>query len=525
MSAYMLALEESVIDRKHDASLRASLWGNPNPATTWNETFGHFLPSGIGGPWELLLSFEGICQIRSEVTSTSKPSASKWLSSPFFVAPVATAYGSSSPQDEIAVNKGKKMPGRGEQWFPLWDRPLLSSEVKTVFGQGRASLKKGTARNAVSMAVAIAHMGVQQGLDRFARFGYQQRNNLATHFAIPLGTYSVPERSTIGAELVCEILPWLERLRRVLRNTKNAPASLLRSERGASGIVMSLCERSHLKTSWQSLLFALSEIEEQMVRSHTFTAKQRLRPIPPLSAGWIEAATDESSEFRLAVSLALQTCDEKGRETIRHHWLPLDKTGQSFMTDAGGLRKGPELVCRGLDPERDLLALLQRRSLQSDNHLALMGRPNYCAAPSDIAALLNGHVDLRKTLQLARALLALDRRDLRGAASESGTDQLPPIYGLFRLVTLPWPLEVKGIKIPIRFDPAIITRLASGGSDSLRVAGEMAIRRLKAVGLTPVIRQIAGDATLARRIALSLAFPVSLRTAAQLALSLTRACP
>ena len=337
MSAYMLALEESVIDRKHDASLRASLWGNPNPATTWNETFGHFLPSGIGGPWELLLSFEGICQIRSEVTSTSKPSASKWLSSPFFVAPVATAYGSSSPQDEIAVNKGKKMPGRGEQWFPLWDRPLLSSEVKTVFGQGRASLKKGTARNAVSMAVAIAHMGVQQGLDRFARFGYQQRNNLATHFAIPLGTYSVPERSTIGAELVCEILPWLERLRRVLRNTKNAPASLLRSERGASGIVMSLCERSHLKTSWQSLLFALSEIEEQMVRSHTFTAKQRLRPIPPLSAGWIEAATDESSEFRLAVSLALQTCDEKGRETIRHHWLPLDKTGQSFMTDAGGL--------------------------------------------------------------------------------------------------------------------------------------------------------------------------------------------
>ena len=522
MSAYMLALEESVLNRKHDEGLKASLWGLPIHATTWGETFGHFLPVGIGGPWDLLLAFEGICQIRSEVTSTSKPSASKWLSSPFFVAPVAAAYGSSSPQDEIAVNKGKKMPGRGEQWFPMWERPLLSSEVKTVFGQGRASLRKGTARDAVSMTVAIAHMGVQQGVNRFVRFGYQQRNNLATHFAVPLGTYSVPERSTVGAELVCEILPWLERLRWVLRNAKNTPASLIRAERNASGAVMSLCERSQLKTSWQYLLLALAEIEEQMVRSHSFTAKQRLRPIPPLSGGWIAAANDGSSEFQLAVSLALQTGDEKGREHIRRHWLPLDKTGQAFAADKSGLRKDPDRVCHGLEPERDLLALLQRRSLQSGDHLALVGRPRYCAAPSDLAALLAGNVDLRKTLHLARALLALDRRNLGGVGFQSTSADLPAIYGLFRLVTLPWPLEVKGNKIPVRFDPAIVTRLASGGAESLRVAGEMALRRLKAAGLTPVIRQIAGDENLARRIALSLAFPISHRTAAQLALFLTK---
>lgn len=522
MSAYMLALEQSLLDHKHDESLRASLWGDSIPSTTWGETFGHFLPSGVGGPWELLLSFEGICQIRSEVTSTSKPFSSKWLSSPFFVAPVATAYGSSSPQDEIAVNKGKKMPGRGEQWFPLWERPLSNNEVKTVFGQGRASFKKGTARDAVSMTVAIANMGVQQGIDRFARFGYQQRNNLATHFAIPLGTYSTPDRGTVGAELVTEILPWLDRLRKVLRNAKNAPASLLRLERTASGLVMSLCERSSFKTSWQSLLLALAEIEEQMVRSHSFTAKQRLRPIPPLSGGWINAADDGSSEFRLAVSLALQTGDEKGRESIRKHWLPLDKTSQAFAADSSGLRKKPELVCHGLEPGRDLLALIQRRSLHSIDHLALIGHPKYCASPSDIVALLAGNIDLQKTMQLARALLALDRRSVGGVAFESRANQLPPIYSLFRLVTLPWPLEVNGSTVPIRYDSAIVTRLASGGTDSLRVAGEMAIRRLRAAGLTPVIRQIAGDEMLARRIAISLAFPISQRTATHLALSITK---
>jgi CRISPR-associated protein Csx17 len=522
MSAYMLALDQSLIEHNYDDSLRASLWAAPLPSTTWSETFGHFLPAGIGGPWELLLSFEGICQIRSAVTSTSKPFSSKWLSSPFFVAPVASAYGSSSPQDEIAVNKGKKMPGRGEQWFPLWERPLLNAEVKTVFGQGRASLKKGTARDAVSMTVAIANMGVQQGISTFVRFGYQQRNNLATHFAVPLGKYAAPERGSVGAELVAEILPWLDRLRKVLRNSKNSPASLLRSERVASGVVMSLCEQASLKTTWQSLLLALSDIEEQLVRSHSFTAKQRLRPIPPLSGGWIAAANDQSREFRLAVALALQTSDDKGRESIRGHWQPLDKTGLTFAADSSGLRKDPEVVCHGLEPERDLLALLQRRSLHSSKHLALMGHSNYCASPPDIAALLNGNIDLRKTLQLARALLALDRRSVRGVAFESGAHQLPPIYSLFRLVTLPWPLEVNGSTIPIRYDPAIVTRLASGGADSLRMAGEMAIRRLKAAGLTPVIRQIAGDETLARRIALSLAFPISPRTAEQLALSVTK---
>jgi CRISPR-associated protein Csx17 len=155
----------------------------------------------------------------------------------------------------------------------------------------------------------------------------------------------------------------------------------------------------------------------------------------------------------------------------------------------------------------------------------MIGYPRYCAAPSALAALLAGNVDLRKTLQLARAFLALDRRHLPAPESPARPVNLPPIYSLFRLVTLPWPLKIQDSNIPVRFDPAIVTRLASGGGESLRVAGEMAIRRLKAAGLTPVIRQIAGDAALARRIALSLAFPISQQTAARLAFSLTKSQP
>lgn len=259
--------------------------------------------------------------------------------------------------------------------------------------------------------------------------------------------------------------------------------------------------------------------------SHSFTAKQRLRPIPPLSSGWLTAADDDSSEFRLAAALALQTGDEKGRESIRRHWLPLDKTGLAFAADSSGLRKDPEIVCHGLEPERDLLALLQRRSLHSGDHLALVGQPKFYAARRDLAALLHGQLDLRKTLQFSRTLLALDRRSLHSVNLQPSGDELPPIYGLFRLVTLPWALNRNGSNIPIRFDPAIVARLTSGGRDSLRVAGEMAIRRLKATGLTPVIRRIAGDETLARRLAASLAFPISPHTATKLADSLTKPQP
>jgi CRISPR-associated protein Csx17 len=155
----------------------------------------------------------------------------------------------------------------------------------------------------------------------------------------------------------------------------------------------------------------------------------------------------------------------------------------------------------------------------------LAGIPRFCAHPADLAALLAGSVDLRKITRLARALMALDRRALgtaRPLSVPAPTAEPPPLYGLFRLATLPWPLHRGQADISIRLDPAIITRLASG---DLRSAGDLALRRLRASGLTPVLRRLAGDAALARRLALSLAFPISPATATSLAARLTKPQP
>lgn len=510
----------------HSASwLDSAFRQRPTHSSLTDISMGQFLPGNAGGAnltsgfdasasanaWDYVLLLEGtllFIPALSRRTTTNAPMAS----APFATHGATAGYASGAHPESAS--------SRGEQWMPLWNQPAAFEELKLLFGEGRAQLGKANASRPVDFSRSVARLGVSRGIVAFQRFGYLERYG-QNKLAVPIGRWQVEPQPQ--QELLNDLdrYTWLDRLQRSARD-KFAPNAFIAAHRNLEASIMAVCARGKDRALWQSLLLALADIEEQMVRSHSFTAKQRLRPIPPLSGGWLNAANDGSSEFRLAVALALQSGDDKGRESIRGHWLPLDKTGQAFATDSSGLRKDSEVVCHGLEPERDLLALLQRRSLHSSDHLALMGHPNYCASPSDIAALLNGNIDLRKTLRLTRALLALDRRRVRGVAFESRADQLPPIYNLFRLVNLPWPLEVNGATIPVRYDPAIVTRLASGGADGLRMAGEMAIRRLKAAGLTPVIRQIAGDETLARKIALSLAFPISPRTAEQLALSVTK---
>lgn len=513
--------------------LSAALTQSPIPDSTTGLPVGQFLPGSAGGanmtsgfdasavanPWDYVLLLEGVLVFIPALSRRTATNAPMAASAPFAI--------HSAPSGHASASRSEADSPRGEQWMPLWDHPSTLQELKNLLGQGRVQLGKATASRPVDFTRAVARLGVSCGISAFQRYGYLERNG-QSNLAVPLGRWKVEPQPQ--QELLNDLdhFAWLNRLQRAARD-KFAPDSFVTAHRNLEAAIMAVCARGSERALWQALLLALAEIEEQMVRSHAFTAKQRLRPIPSLSAGWIEAADDGSCEFRLAVSMALQCGDEKGDDHIRHHWLPLDKTGWAFAADSSGLRKEPRLVCHGLEPERDLLALVQRRSMESDNHLSLVGRSGYCAHPSDLAALLTGEVDLRKTTQLARALLALDRRKLgtsrRLSVPESQARDLPPIYGLFRLTTLSWPLKLGDREIPIRFDPAIVTRLASGGSDSLRAAGEMALRRLKAAGLTPVIRHIAGDEAFARRIAVSLAFPISYGTAARLAEALTKPQP
>ena len=137
-SAYMAAIDQCLLLHKWDHAISGAMFGdNAVPGCDWDQSMGQFMPSGAATPWDLLFAFEGACVVRSAVTSRGATANNpRWVSSPFFVAPTSYGYVSGAELDEYALNKGKRMPGRGEQWFPLWNQPMLCDEMAQMFVEG-----------------------------------------------------------------------------------------------------------------------------------------------------------------------------------------------------------------------------------------------------------------------------------------------------------------------------------------------------------------------------------------------------
>ena len=172
---------------------------------------------------------------------------------------------------------------------------------------------------------------------------------------------------------------------------------------------------------------------------------------------------------------------------------------------------------RGLD---DAVAVVERRLVEASqhgrHHLPLQAARRASARVADLAALVEGAVDLDRTLTLARALMALNRR----AWAEQVVLAEPSLrvsiwpddaWLAIRLCMLPWPLRTQsGFELDIGADPAIVRRLATGDATG---AFDLASRRLRAAGVRCTVRAGAATPDTARLWAAALAFPISRRTA------------
>lgn len=490
-SAFMSAIEQSLLLHAWDHALETAVFGvNRVPNCDWNQSMGQYIPAGSATPWDLLLAFEGACVVRSAVSTRSATEGTRWLASPYFVAPASYGYASGGRLDEYALNKGKELPGRGEQWFPLWKQPMVFSELMQMYAEGRAATKKNRVSDGWSMVRAVSSLGVRQGISEFVRFGYLQRNNLATHFAVPLGRFRVPERIAPRLSCLDDLDGWLPRLHRDARN-KHSPARLRLVERRLSEALFAVAQHAEEPNRWQSVLLTLADVE----RVHVTNSGLRSGPIPKLRPDWVPAADDGSPEFRLAVTCALQNA-------IRRHWIP---------------RKNDETaaVLNGRNGQDDAIALVERRLIEAgqrgERRLPLLAAYRASAAPADLAALVAGQVDLDRTMALARALMAIDGR---AWAEKPSPAQIAPAGDLpddawlaIRLAMLPWALP-NGKKIGA--DPAIFRRLASGDGQT---AVELALRRLSSAGICPSVRVAAVTPETSRLWAAALAFPITPKTA------------
>jgi CRISPR-associated protein Csx17 len=179
----------------------------------------------------------------------------------------------------------------------------------------------------------------------------------------------------------------------------------------------------------------------------------------------------------------------------------------------------------------DAIALVRRRSIWARTSstrrekapLLPLWAVRPCEAGSEEIAWWLRHDQFDdEILKLARPLLALDWSDV---ARQRVVPPLlcrvapDPLHLLFRLGHLPFDISVRPgvqaeIGVTVRLDPEPLRRLAAGDLDAaLRVV----VRRLSASGLHPVFRRSIGTPMLARRLAASLAFPISQREAARAA--------
>ena len=493
-----------------------SIWGDAVEGCLGGAAVGQYLPGTAGGannttgpvgysllnPVDFLLMLEGTVLFTAH--ASRRHATTTKAAVPFAFSLHGVGYSSSSNTGESA---------RGEQWMPLWSQPMKLYELKRLLAEGRAQIGFRTAKEPLDMARAIGRFGISRGISAFQRFGYIERNG-QSNLAVPLDRF--PVRDQVAPQLACldDLDVWMIRLRREARG-QHAPHRLKIAEHVLGESLFAVVQRPEVPELWQNVLCALSSVEAVMVTGNGF----RAGPIPPLRPEWVTAADDGSVEFRLALTFALQAADYEAEpvDGVRRHWLPLK--GSRFATAGDGsqarLEKKSDLVLSGRSGLEDAIALVRRRLIEAvqkgGRRFPLVPAPEAGAHSTDLSLLLSGRVNLDHTLELARALMAINLKKW----SRKPCPPVRPVHVDYpddawlaiRLSLLPETLLV-GRSIGI--DPAIFRRLESGDAAS---AFLLAQRRLRAAGIgTTMVSSVVSPMT-ARLWAAALAFPINRKTA------------
>lgn len=259
---------------------------------------GQFDPAGAGGPrssadgsaeslsnpWDFVLLFEGAVAFAS-AAARRLGSSSSFASVPFTVGGVSVAYGSAAEEES-----------RGEFWAPLWRDSATASEVLRMLSEGRAEYRGQQARNALDIARALATLGVDRGIDEFVRYGFLQRNGLAT-FCVPVGrmTVSARQRATVLGDLDA----WLSQL----RSASNLPTQVVALIHDVDEGMIDVSATDD-RGALAQVLGQVGRLWQRASRSDGLREKSRFRRLRPRARTWIPLLDDGSSEFRIAAAVA-----------------------------------------------------------------------------------------------------------------------------------------------------------------------------------------------------------------------------
>ncbi len=499
-----------LIDKRTSSLFDAGAVGGPN-ATQGMER------KAMLNPWNFILALEGSICFSGALTkrvSTAKRGSSSF---PFQVR-------LSVSNDNRAAKK--ETAGR-EIWLPLWNNPVKFKEVEEFLAQGRIELNGKMATRGVDAARAIASLGIDQGISAFQRYaivkGRVGGDNYNT--AASMGCFGV--RAQQYVDLLREADAWLSAFRRAcnIGSKEEAPARFTSALRRINSAIFDYC-RYGGRADFQAILIALGRAERELMRDGRWAVagKNHVPPLYGLSADWIEASRDSSSEYELALALA----NIRGYEKVRPLRANLEPVRIDYRKDgtayASWTEKGRAVVWNQSDLSSNLAAVLARRMQDAAGqaHSRLPLWSPHSASPGAIAAFLSGQTDDNRLEDLLWGLLLIDpsKGSITTKSKAAGIQAAPPLsrsYALLKPLFLPVPIVYQvqrwryarrnELGIAIHPEPRILPLLRAG---RINEAAGIAGQRLRASGLQPMItrgergwRQEQGQ-----RLAAALLFPI-----------------
>ena len=285
--------------------LEDSLTGSSTTPAIRGESPGQFDPGGAGGvnsspvgqgeklvnPWDFVLLIEGTVLFASAASRRLATGARGKAAMPFMVSASNIGFASAAAEST-----------RGELWAPLWAAAAGEAEVARLFAEGRAEWCGHRAGSGLDLVKAAASLGVDRGIDSFARHVFVERFGLST-IAVAAGRTTVTSRPEVAP--LAELDPWVERVRR----GANPPTSVTAALRALDGAAFALAQGGGSDTA-VAVLVAAARLELAVARSTAFRSRDtnRLGPIQGLKAStWVPAllaAGNVSAELRLALALA-----------------------------------------------------------------------------------------------------------------------------------------------------------------------------------------------------------------------------
>jgi len=483
--------KEVVSHRESAAWLEAALFGTGG-AHLADTSIGQYAPGGVGGPnatqgferaslanpWDVVLMSEGVVLFAGAQSRRLGQGGRGKTAFPFMVRAVAGGH----------VSKSEGGKARGEVWLPLWTRMAGLAELSAMLAEGRAEWRGRQSRTSVDFARAVASLGVDRGIDQFARTALLMRSG-RSFLATPLGRFPVTLRDDV--HLLREADQWLDRLR-VAAGDTNAPLRFGRVLRQVDEAILAFC-RYGGPTRFQEILIALGRAEREIASGERFRTDKHINPLSGLSPEWAAAADDGSTEFNLARALA-GVHDPAGKigplRTNLEPVAPLRGGGQTHLW----AERDRAVVWTSADVARNLAGILSRRLMDAAKAGCEVA-PLAGSAPASlesVAAFVAGEVDDGRIADLLWGLVLLRAHRTGGVpAPTSATAPLPRAYALLKLLFLPQALRIGDIDVRVSADAGLIGALTAGrGNDACRFAA----RRLRERGLVPLPQSRAGSA-------------------------------